>query len=192
MNIELLLQSQFEMELEKGESMLNKQRIIASLLVLGIFAVIGALSPVTARRHWVDGQGLHGLAASTFNPIAALPLSGLRGPAMAQPVLQPKYASSQKINLNDFFGFDLNEIQNKESFPLKLEDQLYEIKKKSFEQKGDGYFTWMGYLNGNENHVMVLTYLNGYAGANINGPAGVYSIQYEHGRHLLKKFDRPQ
>lgn len=56
------------------------------------------------------------------------------------------------------------------------------------QENGLNAFTWTGVIDGDPTNPLTLTYNQGFVGANVKVPDGEYSIQYELGRHVLKKF----
>ncbi len=171
---------------------MNRRVIIGSLLIVGFFWAIAVLSPITSARHLSHFEKMRGFSQASMIPLTDLPFQIFRGPAATRPMLDVEYTSARKIDLNKFFGFNLKTLAERKSFHLMLDDRDFAVKMKSVEKQGDDYFTWVGTLDGNDNHLIAITYSRGYAAANINGPGGVYAIQYEHGRHMLKKFDHPE
>lgn len=159
------------------------------MIVGGIMAAIATLSPITSQKYWNNFREMSGISEASFMPMSDLPFRVMRSPAFANAKLDTQYTSVKKIELDNFFGFELKTLPDKDLFKLVLDQKEYTVRLKSLEKKGENYFTWVGNLDDNDNHLLVLTYLNGYAGANINGPSGVYTIQFEHGRHMLKKYE---
>lgn len=158
------------------------------MVVIGSLWAVAALSPFTAAS-WLKSQGLtFGTHAALALPSSALPLHLLRTPAFAPSDALGRYSLVQRIDLKKYFGFDANELQDKDSFKISLDNTMYSVTRKSVE-KLPGGFRWIGSLDSKDQQNFDITYLKGYAGATITTAKATYTIEYEHGRHVLKKVD---